>query len=285
MTRLRRKVQGLLTLFRFELPFFAGACVVVGEMLALGAFPPAKEALLGFFSVFLISATALILNDYFDLETDRINAPHRPLPSGAVKRWEALVLSIVITVAGLAAGYALSLPAFGVALLLWLVGFLYNWRYKKSGLLGNLMVSVSVGMTFIYGAIAVGRPSVQLVWLFGAIAMLIDLGEEIAADALDVEGDRASGSRSIAVLHGPERAFQISAAIFGVVIVMSIVPFIAGWIPRIYFIPLAVMDVVIFVSSLRLLRSDQTGKLADIRRIYITGGMAMVALLVLRTVA
>lgn len=284
ITRLNRKIAGLLMLFRFELPFFAGACVVVGEMLALGTLPPVREALLGFLSVFFISASALILNDYFDLETDRVNAPHRPLPSGAVTRQEALGLSIVVTFLGLAAAYALSVPALGVALAVWLVGFLYNWRYKRAGLLGNLLVSVSVGMTFLYGAVAVGRPSARLVWLFSAIALLIDLGEEIAADALDMAGDRVAGSRSIAIVHGRARAFRISAALFGVVVVLSVVPFVVGWLPWIYCVPLAVMDVVLLGSTLRLLRSAAPGKLADIRRIYVTAGLAMIALLVLRMV-
>jgi hypothetical protein len=57
-----------------------------------------------------------------------------------------------------------------------------------------------------------------------------------------------------------------------------------GWLPWIYCIPLAVMDVVLLGSTLRLLRPAAPGKLADVRRIYVTAGLAMIALLVLRMV-
>ena len=52
------------------------------------------------------------------------------------------------------------------------------------------MVSFSVGMTFVFGGIAVGKPFEIIVWFFAIITMLIDLGEEIAANAMDIEGDR-----------------------------------------------------------------------------------------------
>jgi 4-hydroxybenzoate polyprenyltransferase and related prenyltransferases len=86
------------------------------------------------------------------------------------------------------------------------VGFLYNWWLKKAGLIGNLMVSFSVGMTFIFGGIAVNKPFETIVWFFAIIVMLIDLGEEIAADAMDIEGDSQAGSRSLALILGRENA-------------------------------------------------------------------------------
>ena len=52
------------------------------------------------------------------------------------------------------------------------------------------MVSFSVGMTFVFGGITVGKPFEIIVWFFVIITMLIDLGEEIAVDTMDIEGDR-----------------------------------------------------------------------------------------------
>ena len=87
-------------LFRPELPFAAGVTVLMGEIVALGGLPSAREALLGFTCAFLLSASALILNDVFDLEVDRVNAPERPIPSGAVTVWEAIGLSVPVTLGG-----------------------------------------------------------------------------------------------------------------------------------------------------------------------------------------
>jgi geranylgeranylglycerol-phosphate geranylgeranyltransferase len=121
----KTKILGLLRLFRFELPISAGVCVLFGQLLALGKFPPAREMLLGFLGVFTISAAALIINDYFDLETDRINAPHRPLPSGLVTPRDVVILFGVVSALGFVASTLLGWLVLLVAILVWAVGFLY----------------------------------------------------------------------------------------------------------------------------------------------------------------
>ncbi|MGA8263642.1 MAG: hypothetical protein WB779_04290, partial [Ignavibacteriaceae bacterium] len=54
-----KKLKGLARLLRFELPFSAGVCVVMGQLFALGKFASVFVTASGFFSVFLISASIL----------------------------------------------------------------------------------------------------------------------------------------------------------------------------------------------------------------------------------
>lgn len=277
-----RRLHGLVRLFRFELPFAAGSCVLLGQVLALGARPAVATMALGFAAMFCVSATALILNDYFDVETDRVNAPHRPLPSGDARPRDALLLSVVVALAGLAASAAIGAVAFITALVIWVIGVLYNWRFKRAGVLGNLMVAVSVGMTFIFGGITVGRPLSVHAWWFGAIAFLMDLAEEIAADAMDAEGDRLIGSSSVAIVHGRAFALRLSAFIFGVLVAVSLVPFLLGLIEAIYLLPIAIMDVVTLYAAIRLLDVRLATPRAHIRAIYLSGLAAVVLFLVLR---
>lgn len=206
-----RKIKGLFSLLRFELPFSAGVCVVMGQLLALGKFASAFETISGFLSVLFISTSILVLNDYFDVETDKINAPHRPIPSNLVTTTEALLLSIILLLAGLIFSYWLSAAALFVSIILSIIGFLYNRKFKKHGVFGNLLVSFSVGMTFIYGGVSVGLPFNKIVWFFGVIAALIDLGEEIAADAMDMKGDLLIDSNSIAIKFGKQAALKTSS--------------------------------------------------------------------------
>ena len=278
----KTKVVGLLRLFRFELPFAAGVSVLIGELLALGTFPTVREAVLGFTSVFLLSAAALILNDYFDVAVDRVNAPDRPLPSGAVTRREVLWLFAVVTVLGLFTSSLIGLQALLVALLMWGVGCLYNWRLKRTGLLGNLMVSFSVGMTFVFGALTVGAPLESMVWYFAITGALIDLGEEIAVDALDAEGDREIGSRSLALTLGPEIALRISGGIFFAVVTFSSVPLLWGWVRPIYALPLLLMDGVIVYSTVKVLFTQTATPRRYLRWIYLSGTGAMLLFLIMR---
>ncbi len=276
-----RRLSGLLRLFRFELPLAAGVCVVLGGWLALGRLPARAEAALGFFSVFCVSAAALILNDYFDLESDRINAPERPLPAGLVTERDVILLFRLVTLAGFVASALISLTALATTLAVWAVGLLYNWRFKKSGLIGNLMVSFSVGMTFIYGGLVVGKPFEVIVWFFGLLVLLINLGEEIAADAMDITGDRQTHTRSLAIRFGPERALSVSAAIFLVVIVLSCLPFLLGWLEWVYFAPLLFMDAVIAYSTWKLLDARVANRRRYIRWIYLSGSLALVVLILI----
>lgn len=276
------KIFGLIRLFRFELPFTAGVCVVLGQLLALGKLPTAAEMFLGFLSVFFISAAALIVNDIFDIETDKINAPERPLPAGSVTKQEAIILSIAVTLLGLITAYLIDLRVLWVACLVWVVGFLYNWRFKKTGIWGNLMVSFSVGMTFIFGGIAVGRPFEKIVWLFGILALLINLGEEIAADAMDMEGDRKTGSHSLPVVLGSEYALKISAVVFLLVIFSSILPFLFGWMEWVYAVPFFLMDAVIFYSTVKLVDSRSSNRRIYIRWVYLSALVAILTVIVIR---
>ena len=197
-----KKLKGFLALIRFELPLAAGICVVLGQLFALGKFAPLNLTVTGFFSVFLVSASILVSNDYCDIETDKINAPHRPIPSNLVSPAEALLLSIFLLLAGLLLSYLIGIAALLFSVGLTVIGFSYNRKFKKHGFAGNLMVSFSVGMTFIFGGLSVGLPYNKIVLCFAVIAALIDLGEEIAADSMDVKGDLLIDSKSIAIKHG-----------------------------------------------------------------------------------
>ncbi len=249
------KIKGLFQLFRIELPLAAGLCTLIGVFISADGIFPLKAALLGFLSVVSISSSAMVLNDYFDLETDRVNAPHRPLPSGLVSARDVILLAALTAVIGLLAAVWISLTAMSVAALMWMIGFLYNWKLKSSGLVGNLMVSSCVASMFIFGGVVVGDPLNPVIWTLGILAFCFDLGEEIAADAMDVEGDRLRGSRSLAILKGRDTALSVSGVLFGLCILISLLPVIFGWFGLAYWLILPVMDGYILFCTVKLLRS------------------------------
>jgi geranylgeranylglycerol-phosphate geranylgeranyltransferase len=70
-TRLRASAK----LIRMDLARGAGFFLVTGEILATGGRPPAGKALSGFLTLFFISGSAYIPNDYFERDVDRISLP------------------------------------------------------------------------------------------------------------------------------------------------------------------------------------------------------------------
>jgi len=278
---LSRKIKGIVQLFRPELPFSAGVCVVLGEVVALGGFPSVRETILGFVCGFFISGSALVSNDYFDLEVDKVNSPDRPLPSGAVSPAETILLAAVAMIIGLAASFAISIPALILSIVFGLVGVLYNWRFKQEGLLGNLMVASSVAITFILGGLTVGRPFSAIVLFFSLTAFLVDFGEEIAGDAMDIEGDKKRASKSLAIMRGKDMALRISGTVFFILVLISFIPYILSWLGITYLIIISLSDCITIFSTVKLLKSKtpEEGR-RYMRWIYIGALFAMLAFIV-----
>lgn len=279
-----KKVKGIFQLIRFELPFAAGICVVMGQLLALGEFASLFITLSGFFSVFTISASILVLNDYYDVETDKLNAPHRPIPSNLITPFEALLLSIILLIIGFILSYLITISALLFSIALAIIGFLYNRKFKKSGLLGNILVSFSVGMTFIYGGLTVEWPFHKMVIFFSLIAALIDLGEEIAADAMDVKGDLLINSNSIAIKYGKETALKISGFIFFFVVLLTSIPFLLKWFSSAYLFPILIMDFFIVYPTIKLIKSQNEEGRKYIRWIYLGSTFGLVIFLLMRVI-
>ncbi|UWX58726.1 UbiA family prenyltransferase [Chlorobaculum sp. MV4-Y] len=194
------------------------------------------------------------------------------------------MLSVAVALLGCASAAMIGHTAFMAACAMLALGVLYNWKLKKFGFFGNLAVGFSVGMCFVFGGIAVDNSFEPVVLFLAVMTMFVDLGEEIAADALDVEGDRETGSRSFAVIFGPEQAMRISATVFALVIAGSAVPFATGWFGWIYLLPIIAFDAVVIWSVLRLLDPSAPRKLRYIRSIYLAGTAMVLALIVIRLV-
>jgi|AutmiccommuBRH23_1029490.scaffolds.fasta_scaffold00023_83 geranylgeranylglycerol-phosphate geranylgeranyltransferase len=279
------KLKAMLQLIRPELPISAGICVIVGQTIALGRLPTLTQIGMGFALGFFLSSSAMIFNDIFDLEVDLINTPHKPLPSGKLTLTEAIVFGIVTAVIALIFAWIINPLVFALSLVLWILGFLYNWKLKATGLMGNLIVATNVAMTFILGGISVGQAANLMVWIFGVIAFFFDLAEEIAGDAMDMEGDQKRGSRSLAILHGKQTALKVSGILFVVMILLTLLPILLGETSLAYILPIVLMDVVIIFFTIRLTRSKthKEGHQA-MRGLYISATIGLVAFILSRFV-
>lgn len=104
--------------------FRAGNCltgfvgVFLGSILSLDGFPQGEEAIITFLlalSVYSFMASWNALNDYVDIEIDKLNRPDRPLPDGRISTTTAMIaisLMMLLSFSSLvgAALYASSMP-------------------------------------------------------------------------------------------------------------------------------------------------------------------------------
>ena len=69
--------------------------IIIAAELA-GGLNPIENVLLAALSAALITIGANVINDYFDIEIDKINKPSRPLASGNVSKNTALIYFIIV---------------------------------------------------------------------------------------------------------------------------------------------------------------------------------------------
>ena len=89
---------------------------------------------------------------------DKKNQPHRPLPSGKISVWTALVYMLSIYFFGLYVLFNLSELAIEIALVIVLpILVFYTPLFKRIPLIGNMAVAAVLGMVFLFSE-AEGHP-------------------------------------------------------------------------------------------------------------------------------
>ncbi|MBU0528249.1 geranylgeranylglycerol-phosphate geranylgeranyltransferase [bacterium] len=173
------------------------------------------------------NAAANAINDYFDIETDRINRPNRPLVSGDVKQQTALFLAIALFIIGTVWATTLLFAAtiIAVAIALPLMIFYSIW-FKGMPLVGNLIIALILGLTFLFAGAALNdmqKMIIPAILAFGLTAV-----RELVKDISDVEGDRKVNLKTFPIIAGVEKAWWL-ASVFAIIIgIGAILPFIMG---------------------------------------------------------
>ncbi len=234
-----------------------GFAVIVGALVASGdprvLLDNTRNLSLGFATGALLSASAMVLNDIIDRDIDALNEPGRPIPSGRVPIRTAWALFAFLSILGLVCSYLVGWEAFIVALVAYLVGVLYNIWGKRTGLLGNMMVSYTVMTPIVYGGVLVGELGARVA-LFAAIIFLANTGREVTKGIVDIYGDEVRGVRTLAVTRGRKAAAYAAVAFYLSAVVLSLVPFFAGMAGLAYLALVLVVDMGFVYYSWKLVR-------------------------------
>ncbi len=210
---------------------FIGALSIGVGAVVSGSLSPVRGVLLACLSGGIITGAANAVNDYFDVDIDRINKPKRPLPSGKVSPAGALSWSLFLFALGIAVSFGVNPQAVAIAALASVLLFLYSWRFKRLPLVGNFTVSFISGLAFVYGGVAVGRFQASLIP--ATFAFLFHFGREILKDIEDIAGDRAQNARTFPICCGVRAAKVLITLIFFCLILATVFPYFKhiynGW--------------------------------------------------------
>ena len=158
----------------------------------------------------LVTAGANAINDFFDIEIDRINRPDRPLPRGEIPRQEARLMWFITSMAAIGLNIFVNPTALLIVIISIVLLFFYSAQLKGTILVGNIVVGLMTGMAFIYGGIVVG--GVNRAIMPAIFAFLANLARELIKDVEDIEGDRAQNIITLAIKYGTRPALALATA-------------------------------------------------------------------------
>jgi len=269
---------GLIRIIRPVNSIMVGFAILVGVIIGGGREMLESYLILtyAFLTGFLLSGSSMAINDYYDRDIDAINEPKRVIPSGSLEPNEALIWSIILAIFGLLAAYLTSWIHLGLAFLAWGASIFYATKGKKTGLPGNVIVSACVSLPFVYGGLLVGDTAFFSSLIFTFIAFLTNTGREITKGIVDIDGDKAEGINTIAVIHSSEKAAISSSILYLTAVGLSVLPII--WeIVTFWYIPfILITDIGLVYASYSLFRNhsrNNSRKIKNIVRILMIIGL------------
>lgn len=205
-----------------------------------------------------IGSGGMVINDILDIDIDRINKPERPIASGAVDRYDAMMFYGALTGAGMIMIAYTTKPAFIIAFIAVPLIVLYSKVFKGTPLIGNMIVGGLTGLAFIFGGAAVGNMKQSV--MPAVFAFLINVGREVIKDMEDVEGDSKNGAATLPVVYGMRNASIIATMFLVFVIASTVVPFVNGMYGLKYFIAVNAGVNLVLVYVIYSLWKDQSVK-------------------------
>ena len=257
------RIKPYFKLTRFQNNLITFISVLMGGF--IGGVSSWGKLLLSALSASLISAGGYVLNDYFDLEIDKINRPLRILPRGDLSPKKALIFSISLFVIGFILSLFLQLVSAGIALIAIIFLFLYSTKFKREFLIGNVTVSIVSALAFIYGGVFSKNPEISLIPAI--LAFLFHLGRELIKDMEDVEGDQALRSETFPIAYGMRNSQFLASAIFLVLIILTIFPYKLKIFSIYYLILVLMMDFVLFYIVISMWNNPSKENLGSLSRL------------------
>jgi geranylgeranylglycerol-phosphate geranylgeranyltransferase len=227
---------------------------------------------------FIVCGFGNIVNDLYDIEIDRINNPHRPLPKGTVKKNIVVLQAIFLFVIAATFSFNFGTAAFLLVISSMIILTIYA-AYLKKIVLSNVIVAVVSGLSFILGGIVNRNIACVFPFLF---ALFVHIPREIIKDVQDLPGDKNHGVSSLPITLGKKYSFIISAVLLGILCMILPIPYIMNVLNVRYLITIIVFAYPILIyTMIMLLKKPPEDKLPVYSNLLkISMGAGLVAMIV-----
>lgn len=210
----------------------------------------------------LVTAGGNIINDIYDIETDRISHPDRVLVNGLLSKNEAVIFYNLLNTFAIILSSRISIKVMLIVLITIILLFIYSRFFKKISLIGNFTIAFLAGLTFVYGAIVTNNPKAGIVPAM--FAFLINFIREIVKDIQDIEGDKKINLNTFPIIYGVQKSQSLILYLIVLLILYTLYPFISNLYKIEYFIVVMVIVNPVLVLCIKLLFDKNEPKLSMI---------------------
>jgi 4-hydroxybenzoate polyprenyltransferase len=193
------------------------------------------------FSCVVIAAAGYIINDYFDLNIDRVNKPEKLVVEKLIKRRWAIIWHWILSGIGVLIGLYVSWKIRNIfvgashvvtIVLLWF----YSTTFKRKLLIGNLIIAILTAWvilvlylcefrvhTFVHPVYhQVLSRIYKFAILYAGFAFIISIVREVVKDVEDMQGDAAYHCRTMPIVWGVNVS-KVFAATWLIVLILTLV--------------------------------------------------------------
>jgi geranylgeranylglycerol-phosphate geranylgeranyltransferase len=256
-------MKAYLELMRYGNCIMAALAASIGVFIAYnilaanttGTLPfPFYESALVFLTVFLVTGAGNAINDYYDIEIDKVNKPRRPIPSGRISTSAALYFSLALFAAGTVSAFMINVPCAIIASFNSLLLIYYAKILKRTAFLGNLAVGYLTGSTFLFGgAVFFESGGLESVFVLFLLATLATVAREIVKDIEDIDGDIKDGAYTLPIVIGARKAAYVAAFIGLVAVLASPLPYLQSLMSTRYLFLVAIANLLFAIAVYEIL--------------------------------
>ncbi|MGC6489753.1 MAG: geranylgeranylglycerol-phosphate geranylgeranyltransferase [Flavobacteriales bacterium] len=186
-------------------------------------------------STLFIAAGGYIINDYFDLQVDRLNQ-RKLIIDNTIKRREAILMHLLLSFFGVFIGFYLGwkLGHIGLGFVnlfsasaLWF----YSTNFKKSMLSGNILISLLASLSLLIIPLydIIPKPSINsetafyIICCYSVFAFITSFIREVIKDFEDSQGDSEMGYTTFAIVYPKFAKISVQLLALSLILVLGFI--------------------------------------------------------------
>ena len=160
----------------------------------------------------IIMSNSMVINDLFDMEIDKINAPTRPLITGELTKNDAIFTTVMFTlISELLSIRYLNPSSQNIVHFANLVIILYTPVFKRILFIKNLVCAGLISFSTIFPAICINctNGNYELLMVLTCMILFGSMSLEMLYDIKDSDGDLRNGINTIPIKYGKPFTYRL----------------------------------------------------------------------------